>query len=148
MQKCKFPQKVLQQTSANKFKKKAIHAIAKSGGVIGINGIGLLLGDKDASIKKYVDHIDYVVNLVGISHVGIGLDNLYFPDRFNEFMQNQPITNPSAYGKMIDATMLKCIKPNQLVDIVEELLLRKYKDSDIQAILGENILRVINNNKI
>lgn len=89
---------------ARNIRDEQIHAIAKSGGVIGINGIGLLLGDKNASIKKYVDHIDYIVNLVGITHVGIGLDNLYFPDKFNEFMKNQPITNPSAYGKMVDPT--------------------------------------------
>jgi len=42
--------------------------------------------------------------------------------------------------------MLNCIKPNQLINIVEELLTREYKDCDIQAILGENILRVIDNN--
>lgn len=124
-------------------KDEQIQAVAKSGGVIGVNGIGLLLGDKTASIKKYVDHVDYIANLVGVSHVAIGLDHLYFPDRFNTFMQNQPITNPAAYGKMVDPTMLTCIKPNQLIDIVEELLNRQYTDHDIQLILGENILRVI-----
>ena len=128
-------------------KDEQIKAIAKSGGIIGVNGIGLLLGDKTASIKKYVDHIDYIVNLAGIKHVAIGLDHLYFPDRFNEFMKNQPITNPSAYGKMVDTSMLTCIKPHQLVDIVEELLERKYTESDIQAILGKNILRVIDHNQ-
>jgi membrane dipeptidase len=120
-----------------------IKAIAKSGGIIGINGIGLLLGDKNASIKKYVDHIDYIVNLVGIPYVGIGLDNFYFGDRFGEFMKNQPITNPAAYGKMVDASMFTCIKPAQIVDIVEELLQRRYSVNDVKAILGENFLRVI-----
>lgn len=120
-----------------------IKAIANSGGIIGVNGIGLLLGDKNASIKKYVDHIDYIVNLVGIPYVGIGLDNFYFGDKFNEFMKNQPVTNPSAYGKMVDTSMFTCIKPNQLIDVVEELLVRHYSVSDIKAILGENFLRVI-----
>ena len=120
-----------------------IKAIAESGGVMGVNGIGLLLGDKNASIKKYVDHIDYIVKLVGIAHVGIGLDNFYFGDQFNEFMQKQPITNPQAYGKMVDSSMFTCIKPIQLVDVVEELFNRQYSDNDIKAILGENFLRVI-----
>lgn len=120
-----------------------IKAIAKSGGIIGINGIGLLLGDKSASIKKYVDHIDYIVNLVGIPYVGIGLDNFYFGDKFSEFMKNQPITNPSAYRKMVDASMFTCIKPTQLINIVEELLQRQYSANDIKSILGENFLRVI-----
>lgn len=129
-------------------KDEQIIAIAKSGGVIGVNGIGLLLGDDAASIKKYVDHIDYIVNLVGASHVGIGLDQLYFADRFTEFMVNQPITNPSAYGKMVDINRIKSIKPAQLINIVEELLERNYADKNIQAILGENILRVIEQNQI
>ncbi len=124
-----------------------IKAIAKSGGVIGVNGIGLLLGDKTASIKKYVNHIDYIVKLVSISHVAIGLDHLYFPEKFNEFIKNQPITNPAAYGKMVDPTMLNCIKPNQIVEIVSELLERKYSENDIRLILGENILRVIEANQ-
>jgi len=120
-----------------------IKAIAASGGLIGVNGIGLLLGDKNALIKKYVDHIDYIVKLVGIAHVGIGLDNFYFGEQFNEFMLNQPITNPSAYGKMVDSSMFTCIKPIQLEDVVEELLVRQYSVNDIKAILGENFLRVI-----
>src|SRR3990167_4523113 len=49
-----------------------IKAVAKTGGIIGINGLGVLLGDPNASIAKYVDHIDYVVNLVGPEYVGIG----------------------------------------------------------------------------
>lgn len=58
-------------------------------------------------------------------------------------MKNQPITNPSAYGKMVDTSMFTCIKPTQLIDIVQELLERQYSVSDIKAILGENFLRVI-----
>lgn len=124
-------------------KDEQIKAIAKSGGVIGVNGIGLLLGDQQASISKYVDHIDHIVNLVGPSHVGIGLDQFYFPDQFNDFMKKQPITNPEAYGKMINPKMLACIKPRQLIEIVEELLKRDYSENAIRLILGENMLRVI-----
>ena len=94
-------------------------------------------------IKKYVDHIDYIVNLVGIPYVGIGLDNFYFGDKFSEFMKDQPVTNPSAYGKMADASMFTCIQPAQIIDIVEELLQRQYSNQEIKAILGENFLRVI-----
>lgn len=95
------------------------------------------------SIKKYVDPIDYIVNLVGTPYVGIGLDNFYFGDKFSEFMKNQPITNPITYGKMVDSSMFTCIKPSQLIDVVEELLQRQYSTNDIKAILGENYLRVI-----
>lgn len=121
-----------------------IQAVAQSGGVIGINGLGLLLGDADASLEKYVDHIDYIVKLVGISHVAIGLDNLYFADQFAEFMQNQPITHPQAYANRVSAAIQwQCVQPEQLVEIVEILLTRGYAEADILAILGGNILRVM-----
>src|SRR3989338_1720110 len=38
-----------------------IIACAKRGGVMGINGIGLFLGDRDVGPKRFVEHIDYVV---------------------------------------------------------------------------------------
>lgn len=120
-----------------------IKALAAKGGLLGINGIGLLLGDKNASVQKYVDHVDYVVKLVGPEYVGIGLDHLYFPDQFNEFMHHQPITNPSAYGKMIDPAMLKSIHPRQIVQIVDEMINRNYSEETIRLILGENWLRVM-----
>ncbi|GMR24626.1 MAG: hypothetical protein BMS9Abin37_3198 [Acidobacteriota bacterium] len=47
-----------------------IHAIADKGGVIGIwpNGAGL------PHVRDMVRHIDYLENLVGIDHIGIGSD--------------------------------------------------------------------------
>src|SRR5262245_20444257 len=51
-----------------------IRACARRGGVIGINGVGIFLGSNDASASRMVEHIDYVVQLVGIEHVGIGTD--------------------------------------------------------------------------
>ena len=42
----------------------ALRACARTGGVIGINGIGIFLGDNDASTELIARHIDYVVDLV------------------------------------------------------------------------------------
>lgn len=49
-----------------------IKACAKTGGVVGINGIGDFLGG--TSSELIVENIEYVMNLVGPEHVGIGLD--------------------------------------------------------------------------
>jgi membrane dipeptidase len=53
-----------------------IIALADMGGVINLNYWPELLGEtKDIiDIKKLVDHIDYIVNLVGIDYVGLGSD--------------------------------------------------------------------------
>ncbi|MCX7126135.1 MAG: membrane dipeptidase [Gammaproteobacteria bacterium] len=121
-----------------------VKAVAKTGGVIGINGLGLLLGDANASVEKFVDHIDHVTQLVGAQHVAIGLDNLYFADQFSEFMEKQSITHPQAYAsKVSDATTWKFLQPEDLISVVEILLQRNYSEKDIRGILGENILRLM-----
>ena len=68
---------------------------------------------------RIADHIDHIVKVAGIDHVGIGADF----DGANDF--------PEGAG---DVSML----PN----ITYELLKRGYSEKDIRKILGENFLRV------
>ena len=70
-------------------------------------------------ISKLIDHIDHIVKVAGIDHVGLGADF----DGANDF--------PEGAG---DVSML----PN----ITYELLKRGYGEPDIRKILGENFLRV------
>jgi len=121
-----------------------IKAVAETGGVVGANGIGLLLGDPTASVEKYVDHIDYIVKLVGARHVSMGLDNLYFADQFDQFMQNQQITHPEAYAKKLgNRGDWKCLQPEDIILVVEQLIQRAYSKKDIEGFLGANILRLM-----
>lgn len=129
---------------ARNVKDDQIIAVAQTGGIIGINGLGLLLGDENAPIEKLVDHIEYTLNLVGKNHVAIGLDNLYFRDQFAEFMKNQPSTHPQTYAEITaNAMNWKCIQPEQLIEVVEMLLQRGHDEDTILAVLGGNILRVM-----
>jgi len=98
-----------------------IIAIAKTGGVIGVVFCPPFLSEtKEASVKDIVDHIDYIVRLVGIDYVAIGsdFDGIY-----------------SVPKGMEDASKF----PN----ITKTLLERGYSEKDIKKILGENALRVI-----
>jgi membrane dipeptidase len=70
-------------------------------------------------ISKLIDHIDHIVKVAGIDHVGIGADF----DGANDMPQGAQ-----------DVSML----PN----ITYELLKRGYSERDIRKILGENFLRV------
>jgi membrane dipeptidase len=70
-------------------------------------------------ISKLIDHIDHVVKVAGIDHVGLGPDF----DGANDFPEG-----------VRDVSML----PN----ITYELLKRGYSEQDIRKILGENFLRV------
>jgi membrane dipeptidase len=72
------------------------------------------------SVARIVDHIDHIVKLVGIDHVGIGSD----------FDGVQAV--PADLKSVAD-----------LPNLTKELLRRGYSESDIEKILGGNMLRVM-----
>lgn len=74
--------------------------------------------EKRAAIKDIVDHIDYVVDLIGVDHVGIGTD-------FDG-------------GGGVDG----CDDVSDMPNITEELVRRGYSDEDIRKIWGGNLVRV------
>jgi len=73
-----------------------------------------------ASASDVADHIDHVVKLVGIDHVGIGSDFDGVGDSLPEDLQDVS-TFPT---------------------LIAELLRRDYSEADIRKVLGENFMRV------
>jgi len=72
------------------------------------------------SVSRIVDHIEHVVKLVGIDHVGVGSD----------FDGIQAV--PADLSSVAD-----------LPNLTKELLKRGYSEADIDKILGGNMLRVM-----
>lgn len=72
-----------------------------------------------ASLSDAIRHIDHIVNLVGIDHVGIGSD-------FDG-----------------DGELIGCRSTNELINITIRLLQAGYSETDIQKIWGGNFLRVM-----
>lgn len=116
-----------------------IKACAATGGVIGINGIGLFLGNNDASAEAMVRHIDYVTQLVGPEHVGLGVDYVFDQDELNDYLAKNPDIFPpgGGYGKG-----LAMAPPEVMPELTAGLLARGYAEKDIRGILGENFMRV------
>lgn len=52
-----------------------IRACAATGGVVCVSGVSLFLGRPSPSAADVARHVAYVADLVGVAHVGIGLDN-------------------------------------------------------------------------
>jgi membrane dipeptidase len=124
-------------------KDEQIKAVAQNGGVIGINGNAGLLGAKQANIEDFFAHIDYIANLVGPEFVALGTDQVYFPEAFEEYMKKQAIFYSQNYQKGLNISDDSYIKPMQIRELVNLLLVKGYSEQAIRGILGENYLNII-----
>ena len=118
-----------------------IKACAGTGGVIGINGMGIFLGENDVSNQTILQHICYVSELVGAEHVGFGFD--YSPETgvdVGTILQSRPDYWPG--GQQYDTPQIKHTCPSQLPAVVEGLAARGFSDCEIRGFLGENFYRV------
>jgi membrane dipeptidase len=113
-----------------------IEACARTGGVIGINGVGEFLGGVSSAVV--VEHIDYVANLVGPEHVGLGLDYVLDKQELIDYLESHPDVFPPE--KFSD--YLAFVEPEQYPEIAELLGRRGYGAADVQGILGGNFLRI------
>ncbi len=98
-----------------------LEALADSGGMVHITFVPSFLAAEpaDASVEKVVDHIDHVVGLVGVEHVGLGSDFDGAP---------MPSDIPDA---------------SHMPRITEKLFERGYGEDEVRKILGENAMRVL-----
>ena len=92
-----------------------------------------------------VDHIDHVVKLIGIDHVGIGSDadldgyDDMPPDQYK--MLKGSYKSSYAFRDKIDTDGFD--HPRKMYDLTEELIRRGYSDANIQAVLGGNFRRLL-----
>jgi membrane dipeptidase len=116
-----------------------MRACAATGGVVNLNGLGIFLGKNDNSTETLVRHIDYVVQLIGPEHVGLGLDYVFDQSELDEYLREHPDMFPPEKGYAAGIAM---IEPERLPVIAEALLKKGYREHDVQGILGHNNLRV------
>lgn len=114
-------------------------ACAATGGVVGINGIGIFLGHNDASTEAFMRHLDHAVQTVGPEHVGLGLDYVFDRQELDEYLRKMRSTFPEGLGYEAGICM---VEPERLPLIVEAMLARGYGEEAVRAILGGNWLRV------
>ena len=116
-----------------------IRACAATGGVVGINGVGIFLGKNDISSETYARHVDHVVQLVGPAHVSIALDYVFDLSELEEHVEKMKGTFPPGLGYELGA---RFVPPEQLEEIVVTLQGWGYSDADLTALLGGNLLRL------
>lgn len=97
-----------------------IVALAKNGGVMGMNFAPAFVRPEAPTIEDLLDHIDHICRLVGPDHVGLGSD-------FDG----------------ISGTPRGLEDVTQLPSLTAGLVRRGYRAADIRKILGDNHLRVM-----
>jgi membrane dipeptidase len=88
------------------------------------DSLGKVFAPERASLSDIVDHIDHIVKLVGIDHVGIGSD----------------FDGGGGVNGLEDVS--------EIENLTAELVRRSYSEADIAKIWGGNLLRVLGQAKV
>ena len=126
-------------------------ALASRGGVVGLSSHPAFVGGPGASptLEDFLDHLNHIVALVGVEHVGIGLDLV---EKMKETGTVLPASvywrtrRPDVFGTVRDAVD----KPyahgidsiSKMANVTIGLVKRGYQKDDILKIMGANFLRL------
>jgi membrane dipeptidase len=125
--------------------------VAEKGGVLGVEAAPHTTMTKTHNthdIDSYMEHFEYIANLVGIDHVSFGTDGLYgdhvgLHHLFSKSLATGDTKNKQqAYEEVPYVRGLE--NPTEAsVNILRWLVQHGYSDEDIRKVLGENALRVL-----
>ena len=114
-----------------------IKAAAASGGLVGVTGVDVFLGPKGAVVEHLLEHIDYLVQMIGPENVAISMDSI---------LDNQdpepPITTADKFWpeSQYPGGLEGFIPPEEFPKVTQGLLDRGYSEKHIRGILGKNYL--------
>jgi membrane dipeptidase len=112
---------------------------ARRGGVIGLSGIDLFLGTTRSLVESLSAQIEYVTELVGIDHVGFGLDYVFDQQELQSWLA-WPSTSFPPDGRYNE--LREMMPSTDIPRVLETLSAKGYRDEDLAKIAGENWLRV------
>lgn len=128
-----------------------LKACADKGGVIGIEAAPhttLTVNNPSHSIESFMEHFEYIKDLVGIDHVAFGPDTLYgdHVGLHHAFAANLSIkSSREGSGQFEEVEYVKGMEnPTEAsINIVRWLVKHNYSDEDIEKVLGGNIIRAL-----
>lgn len=133
-----------------------LQAIAEKGGYVGIYAYDGFLAKKDGTLKDFLDHIDYAVNLIGVDRVGIGTDAFIHPKMPERLLEKMDQDEPRWGGFWVQDEIESAALAVKLVEgrvgslawmnwpyFTVGLVSRGYSDQEIKKIIGKNFLKVI-----
>ena len=132
-----------------------IKAVAEKGGIIGPSIYGPLLWDGESNqpptLDNYIAHVEHIVELAGIEHVGFGTD---FPAVSEQWQVYAGPPSPRTWDAIVNygevfghstaATYPEGIDTQADFPVITAALLRRgWSQDDVEAYLGGNFQRVL-----
>ena len=129
--------------------------LAAKGGVVGVCPWGPIAWHPEQhcqpTMDDFVEHFEYMVNLIGIDHVAFGTDyildekeNKHEKKMIAELYPNIAKAYNEEVGTHSDVRYVKGFKGGpEIANAVEALLSRGYSEDDMRKFLGGNFLRVL-----
>jgi membrane dipeptidase len=115
-----------------------IKTIGARRGVIGVNSVLVSPHKKEATIDRYVDHFEHIINLIGIDCVAVGFDFFEFIYRqWSEEVQRQFHKKYTDFHFVPDLT-----NHSHARNFTRKLIERGFGDDDIEKILRGNWMRI------
>jgi membrane dipeptidase len=115
-----------------------IKMVGACGGVIGINAVLVSPKKEDATLDRYIDHIEHVKNLIGIAGVAIGFD--FFEFIFRQWSEAEQVAfqNKFTHAHFVP----ELARHSHSRALTRRLIERGFSDDEIEAILYRNWMRI------
>ena len=119
-----------------------LRAIADKDGVIGVTAVPSFIGESPATIGAWVDHVEHVVEVAGIDHVGIGAD---FVHHMNEIGATLEIAGwgPDWNAGRRLPPFEGMLSAEDLPGLTAELRRRGYGEAELTRVFHANYFRVM-----
>ena len=115
-----------------------IKMVGARGGVIGINAVLVSPHKEEATIDRYVDHIEHVRNLIGIEGVAIGFD--FFEFIYRQWTAEERVAFAERFQHAHFVPELS--NHSQSRALTRGLIERGFSDEEIERILFRNWMRI------
>lgn len=106
-------------------------AIAKSGGLVGVNAVSVFVNDdkENQKIDDLIDQINYIKSLIGIEHIGFGFD-------FCDFLPQSYVGRPDPRTNSITVEGLS--SEADIGKLINRMKKRGYREGEIELIAYKN----------
>lgn len=112
-----------------------LKAIAERDGLVGLNAFNefVHIEKEKRDIEHLVNHLDHMVELMGVDHVGLGFD-------FFEYLQSNTITSFAQDSYVGTKGFEDVSRSENLINLLKK---KGYSEDDIEKISYKNYLRII-----